>query len=158
VIPTVAAPKLAPQVLKAGALRAYRASGVTGSVGLSFTNCLGPCSEANVVFVYIHGRPFWFRRMNSLELFVDPADVRTRRAPRSRAAAIGRAREAVVLLGRWRLGTGASGRGEGVSALRRAVVLEGTLAYRHGVRLDFTGPGKPTDNPWFTEFATGIWY
>jgi hypothetical protein len=30
---------------------------------------MGPCSEANVVFVYLHGRPFWFRRINTLELF-----------------------------------------------------------------------------------------
>ncbi len=64
-------PKLAPRVLKAAARRAYRASGVTGWVRLSFTDCLGPCSEANVVFLYIQGRPLWFRRMNSPELFVD---------------------------------------------------------------------------------------
>jgi cobaltochelatase CobN len=62
-------PKPAPRVLKAAARRAYRGSHVTGSVRLSFTDCLGPCSEANVVFLYMHGRPLWFRRMNSPELF-----------------------------------------------------------------------------------------
>lgn len=53
------------------ARRAYRASSVIGSLRLSFTDCLGPCSEANVVFLYLQGRPLWFRRMNSPELFAD---------------------------------------------------------------------------------------
>jgi hypothetical protein len=39
------------------ARHAYRASGVVGSLRLSFTDCLGPCSEANVVFLYLQGRP-----------------------------------------------------------------------------------------------------
>ncbi len=64
-------PKPAPRVLKTGARRAYRASDVVGSLRLSFTDCLGPCSEANVVFLYLCGRPLWFRRMNSPDLFVD---------------------------------------------------------------------------------------
>jgi (2Fe-2S) ferredoxin len=51
--------------------RAYRASNVIGSLRLSFTDCLGPCSEANVVFLYLPGRPLWFRRMNSPELFAE---------------------------------------------------------------------------------------
>lgn len=64
-------PKPAPRLLRAAARRAYRASGVVGSVRLSFTDCLGPCSEANVVFLYLRGRPLWFRRMNSTALFVE---------------------------------------------------------------------------------------
>jgi hypothetical protein len=53
------------------ARRAYRTSSVVGSLRLSFTDCLGPCSEANVVFLYLRGRPLWLRRMNSPELFAD---------------------------------------------------------------------------------------
>lgn len=64
-------PKPAPRVLKTAARRAYRASDVVGSLRLSFTDCLGPCSEANVVFLYLCGRPLWFRRMNLPELFAD---------------------------------------------------------------------------------------
>jgi (2Fe-2S) ferredoxin len=56
-----------PRVLKAVTLRAYKRSGLAGSVRLSFTDCLGPCSESNVVFLYLHGRPLWFRRINSPE-------------------------------------------------------------------------------------------
>lgn len=58
-----------PRTLKAAARGAFKASGLAGVVRLSFTDCLGPCSEANVVFLYLHGRPLWFRRMNSPELF-----------------------------------------------------------------------------------------
>lgn len=57
------------RALKAAARRAYERSGLAGRVRLAFADCLGPCSEANVVFVYLHGRPRWFRRMNSPELF-----------------------------------------------------------------------------------------
>ncbi len=64
-------PKLAPRVLKAATRRAYRVSGVTGWVRLSSTDYLGPCSEADVVFLYSQGCPLWFRRMNSPELFID---------------------------------------------------------------------------------------
>jgi (2Fe-2S) ferredoxin len=64
-------PKPAPRTLKMAARRAYRASDVVGSLRLSFTDCLGPCSEANVVFPYLRGRPLWFRRMNSPELPTD---------------------------------------------------------------------------------------
>ena len=28
---------------------------------LAFSDCLGPCSEANVVFLYLDGRPYWLR-------------------------------------------------------------------------------------------------
>jgi (2Fe-2S) ferredoxin len=37
-------------------------------VRLAFTDCLGPCSEANVIFLYLHDRPWWFRRMNAPDL------------------------------------------------------------------------------------------
>ncbi|MBI2160293.1 MAG: (2Fe-2S) ferredoxin domain-containing protein [Candidatus Rokubacteria bacterium] len=57
------------RALKAAARRVYERSGLAGRVRLAFTDCLGPCSEANVVFVYLHGRPLWFRRVNSPELF-----------------------------------------------------------------------------------------
>ncbi len=61
---------MAPQrVLKAAARRAYKLSGLAGQVRLAFADCLGPCSEANVVFLYLHGRAWWFRRINSPELF-----------------------------------------------------------------------------------------
>jgi hypothetical protein len=36
---------------------------------LAFTDCLGPCSEANVVFLFLHGRPFWLRRINTVDDF-----------------------------------------------------------------------------------------
>ena len=39
--------------------------------GLMFA-CFGCCcghSEANVIFLYLHGRPLYFRRINSPELF-----------------------------------------------------------------------------------------
>src|SRR2546429_9965549 len=47
--------------------RTFRQAGLQGRVRLAFSECLGPCSEANVVFLYLHGRPLWFRRINSLE-------------------------------------------------------------------------------------------
>jgi cobaltochelatase CobN len=60
---------LAPQrTLKATARRIFKASGLDGRVRLAFTECLGPCSEANVVLLYLHGRPLWFRRINTPEL------------------------------------------------------------------------------------------
>jgi cobaltochelatase CobN len=60
---------LSPQrTLKSTLRRLYKASGLDGRVRLAFTDCLGPCSEANVILVYLHGRPLWFRRMNAPEL------------------------------------------------------------------------------------------
>jgi cobaltochelatase CobN len=60
---------LAPQrTLKSTLRRLHKASGLEGRVRLAFTDCLGPCSEANVVLLYLHGRPLWFRRMNAPEL------------------------------------------------------------------------------------------
>lgn len=49
--------------------RAFRRSGLDGRARLAFTECLGPCSEANVVFLYLDGRPLWLRRVNSAETF-----------------------------------------------------------------------------------------
>jgi (2Fe-2S) ferredoxin len=60
-----------PRVLRSSARRLFKASGLAGQVRLSITDCLGPCSEANVVFVYVNGQAFWFRRMNSPELFAE---------------------------------------------------------------------------------------
>jgi len=60
---------LSPQrTLKSTLRRLHKASGLDGRVRLAFTECLGPCSEANVVLLYLHGRPLWFRRMNAPEL------------------------------------------------------------------------------------------
>ena len=49
--------------------RAFDAADLQGRVRLAFSECLGPCSEANVVFLYLHGRPLWFRRINTPDLF-----------------------------------------------------------------------------------------
>jgi (2Fe-2S) ferredoxin len=62
-------PKTAPGTLKRLMRRAFRDSGLGGRLRLAFTDCLGPCSEANVVFLYLHGRPLWLRRVNSPEAF-----------------------------------------------------------------------------------------
>ena len=35
---------------------------------MAFTECLGPCSESNVMFLYLGGRPVWLRRLNTPEL------------------------------------------------------------------------------------------
>lgn len=66
---------LAPQrALKATARRIFKASGLDGRVRLAFTECLGPCSEANVILLYLHGRPRWFRRMNAPDLLTALVD------------------------------------------------------------------------------------
>ncbi len=46
-----------------------RHAGLDGLARVAFTDCLGPCSEANVVFVYLDGGPLWLRRMNGERLF-----------------------------------------------------------------------------------------
>jgi cobaltochelatase CobN len=67
--------ELSPQrALKSAARRLYKASGLDGRVRLAFTECLGPCSEANVMFVYVRGRPLWFRRVNAPEVFTSLLD------------------------------------------------------------------------------------
>lgn len=57
-----------PRVLRSALRRLHKASGLAGQVRLSISDCLGPCSEANVVFVYMNGRALWFRRMNAPDL------------------------------------------------------------------------------------------
>ena len=59
----------AARIVRPALRRAFDAAGLQGRVRLAFSECLGPCSEANVVFVYLHGRPLWFRRINTPELF-----------------------------------------------------------------------------------------
>ena len=54
--------------------RAFRESGVDGRLRLAFTDCLGPCSEANVVFVYLAGQPTWLRRVNDVDVFAHILD------------------------------------------------------------------------------------
>ena len=49
--------------------RAFRQARLEGRARLAFSDCLGPCSEANVVFFYLDGRPLWLRRVNSVESF-----------------------------------------------------------------------------------------
>lgn len=65
------APKTAPRVLKREMRRAFAASRLDGLVRLAFTDCLGPCSEANVVLFYLRGAPLWLRRMNGIEPFAE---------------------------------------------------------------------------------------
>jgi cobaltochelatase CobN len=62
-------PKTLPRTLKREMRRAFRDSGVEGRLRLAFTDCLGPCSEANVVFLYLAGRPLWLRRVNDIDAF-----------------------------------------------------------------------------------------
>jgi hypothetical protein len=64
-------PKTVPGTLKRQMRRAFREAGVGGTLRLAFTDCLGPCSEANVVFLYVHGRPLWLRRISAVETFTD---------------------------------------------------------------------------------------
>lgn len=46
-----------------------KASRLDGLARVAFTDCLGPCSEANVVFLFVDGEPVWLRRMNAEPLF-----------------------------------------------------------------------------------------
>ncbi|MBI2219226.1 MAG: (2Fe-2S) ferredoxin domain-containing protein [Candidatus Rokubacteria bacterium] len=55
--------------LKSAARRAFDAAGLSGRVRMAFTECLGPCSESNVVFLYLRGRAVWLRRVNTPDLF-----------------------------------------------------------------------------------------
>ena len=41
------------RTLKATLRRRYKTSGLDGRVRLAFTECLGPCSEANVILLYL---------------------------------------------------------------------------------------------------------
>ena len=58
----------AARIARPATRRVFDAAGLSGKVRFAFSECLGPCSEANVVFLFLHGRPLWFRRINSLEL------------------------------------------------------------------------------------------
>ncbi len=62
-------PKTPPRILKREMRRAFRHAGLDGRARLAFTECLGPCSEANVVLLYLDGRPVWLRRINVVETF-----------------------------------------------------------------------------------------
>jgi cobaltochelatase CobN len=62
--PETGGPKTPPRTLKPAIRRRMKASGLDGLARVAFTDCLGPCSEANVVFVFLDGRPLWLRRMN----------------------------------------------------------------------------------------------
>jgi cobaltochelatase CobN len=67
-------PKTPPRTLKREMRRAFRDSGLEGRLRLAFTDCLGPCSEANVVFLYLAGRPVWLRRVNDVGTFTEILD------------------------------------------------------------------------------------
>ena len=67
--PESGGPKTPPRVLKPAIRRRMKASKLDGVARVAFTDCLGPCSEANVVFLYLDGRPLWFRRMNGEGLY-----------------------------------------------------------------------------------------
>ena len=67
--PERGAPKTLPRVLKREMRRAFRHSGLDGRARLAFSECLGPCSEANVIFLYLGGRPVWLRRFNEIQPF-----------------------------------------------------------------------------------------
>ena len=54
--------------------RAFRLARLDGRARLAFSDCLGPCSEANVVFLYLEGRPIWLRRINAVEPFASLLD------------------------------------------------------------------------------------
>src|SRR5262249_22393649 len=62
-------PKTPPRVLKREMRRAFRSAELDGRARLAFSDCLGPCSEANGIFLYLGGRPAWLRRSISIEPF-----------------------------------------------------------------------------------------
>jgi (2Fe-2S) ferredoxin len=66
---------LAPQrALRLAVTRAYKKAEISGRIRLVFSDCLGPCSESNVLLVYLHGGPLWFRRMNAADLLTTLMD------------------------------------------------------------------------------------
>ena len=67
--PESGSPKTPPRVLKPAIRRRMKAAKLDGAARLAFTDCLGPCSEANVVFLFLDGRPLWLRRMNAEALY-----------------------------------------------------------------------------------------
>jgi hypothetical protein len=68
--PESGGPKTPPRTLKPAIRRRMRAAALDGTARVAFTDCLGPCSEANVLFLFLDGRPVWLRRMNT-ELLYD---------------------------------------------------------------------------------------
>ncbi len=67
--PTTGGPKTPPRTLKPAIRRRLKAAQVDGLARVAFTDCLGPCSEANVVFLFFDGQPLWLRRMNTERLY-----------------------------------------------------------------------------------------
>ena len=63
--PETGGPKTPPRTLKPAIRRRMKAAQLEGLARVAFTDCLGPCSEANVLFLYLDGQPFWLRRMNT---------------------------------------------------------------------------------------------
>jgi cobaltochelatase CobN len=67
--PETGGPKTPPRTLKPAIRRRMKNAKLDGLARVAFTDCLGPCSEANVVFLFIDGAPLWFRRMNAEPLY-----------------------------------------------------------------------------------------
>jgi cobaltochelatase CobN len=67
--PESGGPKTPPRTLKPAIRRRMKAAALDGQARVAFTDCLGPCSEANVVFLFLEGRPLWLRRMNTEALY-----------------------------------------------------------------------------------------
>jgi len=67
--PETGGPKTPPRTLKPAIRRRLRRAELEGRARVAFTDCLGPCSEANVLFLFLDGHPLWLRRMNSEALY-----------------------------------------------------------------------------------------
>jgi hypothetical protein len=67
--PESGGPKTPPRTLKPAIRRRMRSAALDGLARIAFTDCLGPCSEANVLFLFLDGRPIWLRRMNMESLY-----------------------------------------------------------------------------------------
>jgi hypothetical protein len=67
--PESGGPKTPPRTLKPAIRRRMKAAELDGTARVAFTDCLGPCSEANVVFLFLDGRAVWLRRMNTEMLY-----------------------------------------------------------------------------------------
>jgi len=83
--------------------RLHKASGLADRLRLAFTDCLGPCSEANVMLLYLRGQSLWFRRMNAPDV-LGALLACARGTADGDAPPPGRARLAIVLLDRVGLG------------------------------------------------------
>src|ERR1044071_1654241 len=67
--PQTGGPKTPPRTLKPAIRRRLKRAKLDGLARVAFTDCLGPCSEANVLFLFLDGRPLWLRRMNTEPLY-----------------------------------------------------------------------------------------